>query len=62
MVNSTSPNSEQLLRSRTLCFEIVGASKEILRKTDVKRGMATSNVTIVSFYSGRAQKLQNRAF
>ena len=45
-----------------LSKEIVGESKEIRRKTDIKWGMATSHVVIVQFFSDRALKLQNQGF
>ena len=45
-----------------LSKEIVGESKEIRRKTDIKWGMATSHVIIVQFFSDRALKLQNQGF
>ena len=59
MVNSTSPNRYQLLRFRTLCYNVTFLGKQLVRvkksisKTDVKRGMAIIYVITVSSSSGK---------
>ena len=68
MVNSTSPNSYQLLLFRTLCYNVTFLGKQLVRvkksisKTEVKRGMAISHVMTVSSPSGKAQNYKNLGF